>query len=202
MQPTLFEPFTPHQIARQEYILENSISVQAVDGFSPCWEWQLSRDPRGYGLSTGGTTSRLRECGKAYRASHLAFIGAIPDRFHVDHLCYNHSCVNPDHLEAVSQRENVQRAVAHHKALGTGSWNVLEVCGKGLHPMTDDNILIAFSRGRSHRACKTCQYARARAAHLANPERELRSRRTRQAKDRAKTVERQAARALAKLNPA
>lgn len=36
--------------------------------------------------------------------------GDIPEGCEIDHLCRNTSCVNPDHLEAVSHAINIQRS--------------------------------------------------------------------------------------------
>lgn len=45
----------------------------------------------------------------AYRLTYEWFIGPIPDGLQIDHLCGQPSCVNPEHLEPVTLRENVQR---------------------------------------------------------------------------------------------
>lgn len=40
---------------------------------------------------------------------YAAYRGAIPEGKHIDHLCRNRRCVNPDHMEAVTLMENTQR---------------------------------------------------------------------------------------------
>lgn len=47
----------------------------------------------------------------AHRVSHVLYKGPIPNGLVIDHLCRNPSCVNPDHLEAVTQKENVHRGI-------------------------------------------------------------------------------------------
>jgi hypothetical protein len=68
-----------------------------------CWEWQgANRD--GYGhLNVNG-----RHMG-AHRVAYEVERGPIPDGMVLDHLCRNPSCVRPDHLEPVRQRENLRR---------------------------------------------------------------------------------------------
>lgn len=73
-----------------------------------CWLWTgAKRDSRvGYG--------EIRVFGKrmgAHRASYEAFIGPIPDGLFVCHHCDTPSCINPSHLYAGSNRENVMDAV-------------------------------------------------------------------------------------------
>ena len=46
----------------------------------------------------------------AHRFYYLHYKGEIGEGNHVDHLCRNKRCVNPNHLEAVSPKENVRRA--------------------------------------------------------------------------------------------
>lgn len=71
---------------------------------TPCWIWQRCVASDGYGRVTFG--------GKARRA-HVAVYeqerGHVPDGLQLDHLCRVRSCVNPDHLEPVTNAENCRR---------------------------------------------------------------------------------------------
>lgn len=69
----------------------------------PCWVWRGGLDPDGYG--------RFKESRKSWRAHTYAYVqlvGARPDPSLVpDHLCRVRHCVNPAHLEWVTNRVNV-----------------------------------------------------------------------------------------------
>jgi len=72
--------------------------------YGECWIWTGARDEDGYGrVWANGTT------GRAHRVIFEALKGAIPEGLVLDHLCHTPSCVNPDHLEPVTIRENVRR---------------------------------------------------------------------------------------------
>jgi len=43
---------------------------------------------------------------QAHRAAYLHFVGPIPKNEHVHHKCGETLCVNPDHLQLSTQREN------------------------------------------------------------------------------------------------
>lgn len=71
-----------------------------------CWNWQRSLGTGGYGVSCLNS-KRIY----AHRLSYRAFKGEIPKGLCIDHLCRNRKCVNPDHLEAVTQKVNINRGV-------------------------------------------------------------------------------------------
>jgi hypothetical protein len=80
-----------------------------------CWVWRGGTS--GYGR--GGGYGRIWHEGKAravHRLMFLVFHGPIPDGKQIDHTCNNRCCCNPDHLEAVTQSENMRRAFERRSA--------------------------------------------------------------------------------------
>ncbi len=114
-------------------------------GADGCWEW-TDRKAGGYGyIYTGGQPTNAR----AHRVAYELLVGPIPDGLVLDHLCRNPGCVNPEHLEAVTQRENTLRGegVTAREARQTH-------CKRG-HEFTDDNTYRRPSNP-SWRICRTC----------------------------------------------
>ena len=68
---------------------------------TPCWIWTLRRNGHGYGLAE---PKRL-----AHRLYYEHYVGPIPKGLTIDHLCRVRNCVNPDHMEPVTQSENCRR---------------------------------------------------------------------------------------------
>lgn len=71
---------------------------------TPCWAWQRSKSEMGYGTAVIGSRRY-----PAHRVMYERLRGPIPDGLELDHLCRSPSCVNPDHMEAVTHTENVRR---------------------------------------------------------------------------------------------
>ncbi len=76
---------------------------------TPCWLWTRALSAKGYG-SLGGSRS-------AHRASWELVNGPAVVGQIIDHLCRVRHCVNPEHLEAVTNAENVRRGAAARRAL-------------------------------------------------------------------------------------
>jgi len=122
--------------------------VQKAEG---CWEWQGSRSSTGYGTMHLGKRNGEHIRGEysplAHRMAYWLWVGPIPDGLTIDHLCKNRACVNPAHLEAVTQSVNASRSdpPATH-------------CPQG-HEYTPENTYTHRKR------CKTCVRARQREAY-------------------------------------
>lgn len=76
---------------------------------TPCWIWQLALYPDGYGQKYVGTGRDDRKTVRAHRWMYEQHRGPFPKELSLDHLCRVPKCINPDHLEPVTHRENIQR---------------------------------------------------------------------------------------------
>jgi hypothetical protein len=71
-----------------------------------CWEWTGGTIGAGYGHFTQGGEQKMM---LAHRWAYEAMVGEIPAGLVLDHLCMNKLCVNPDHLDPVTQAVNIER---------------------------------------------------------------------------------------------
>lgn len=134
-------PLTPPSLQR--------FMAKVQENPSGCWVWVAGLDRHGYGrFKFGGRVQG------AHRVAWLLMRGPIPDGMHIDHLCRNPSCVNPDHLEPVTKRTNTLRGIS-----GPGTNSRKTHCISG-HEFTPENTRI---RGDGGRLCRACKRSRERA---------------------------------------
>lgn len=119
-----------------------------------CWEWTGPHIKGGYGQFRVPNGKGKQRGHLAHRWSYEHHIGPIPEGLTLDHLCVNPPCVNPAHLEPVTQRENNLRGdgVAGRNARKTH-------CPAG-HLYDEANTYIRPTDGG--RDCKTCINRRSR----------------------------------------
>lgn len=102
------------QLTKRSPIVRFLLKVQ-VNPITGCWLWQGSKSGNG----RGGGYGRFTVSGQtvaAHRWSYATFTGRIIKGRHIDHLCANRACVNPDHLEQVSCKVNQQRRSRRNKS--------------------------------------------------------------------------------------
>ena len=88
----------------RRYYTPETMAARATVTESGCWVWPGRLTPDGYG--------QCRYIGKsmlAHRLSYELHVGPIPAGLTIDHLCRNRCCVNPDHLELVTHKQNQRR---------------------------------------------------------------------------------------------
>jgi len=118
------------------------------------WIWTANMLPNGYGQM---------DKKYAHRLSHEFYIGPIPDGFVIDHLCRVRNCVNPQHLQAVTQKVNTSRGSASIAVKLSNARRGAERthCLHG-HEFTEENTWTETKRnGNKMRRCKICRKAQA-----------------------------------------
>lgn len=109
---------------------------------SGCWLWLQHLNSWGYGTIRVGNKTAY-----AHRVSYEMKKGKIPEGMTIDHLCRVTSCVNPDHLEVVTNKENLRRG------LSPSAINKRKtVCNRG-HEINSENTYIT---AKGHRLCRKC----------------------------------------------
>lgn len=118
---------TPLQRFTEKYIVNDETG---------CWEWQAARRRgSGYGIENANGIPT-----NAHRVGYAMLVGPIPAGLVLDHLCGNTSCVNPDHLQPVTQAENRRRQAERQTHCRNG------------HPLSGPNLALV-------RVCRTCRDA-------------------------------------------
>lgn len=110
-----------------------------------CWVWHASKLKNGYALFTDQNGKTVT----GHRWSYQQFIGLIPNGLVVDHICRNPSCVNPNHLQAISQSNNIKRSLLVKVR------SARTHCKHG-HEFTPENT--KYIKGQRGRRCAACAY--------------------------------------------
>jgi len=126
-----------------------------------CWLWTGSTTRGGYG-NCHDPDERM-----AHRWAYKNMIGPIPEGLHLDHLCRVRACVNPYHLDPVTQAVNnsrmdytaflagAPRARAKENASRRAKALAATHCKRG-HLFDEANIIW---QKKGTRVCRACQYA-------------------------------------------
>lgn len=129
-------------------------SKVALPNENECLEWMGAKSSGGYGLFfLGGAKHR------AHRVAWTLAEGPIPPGLVLDHLCRNRACVNPRHLEVVTNRENTVRGELWQRAVTS--------CPAG-HAYDEANTYRrppSKSHPNGGRMCRTCMRERDRARY-------------------------------------
>ena len=115
-----------------------------IDANSGCWNWHGTIDKDGYGKIK---IRSIRNASLyAHRVSYELYCEPIPDGLQIDHLCRNRRCANPEHLEPVTCKVNIERSDRAQK----------KECKRG-HPFTTKNTYFARQGKYVMRSCRQCQ---------------------------------------------
>lgn len=121
-----------------------------VEKSATCWLWTGAVSDTGYGSFNTGNKTWMG----AHRYAYRRLVGEPVEGMHLDHKCRNRRCVNPDHLEEVTPRENASRG------FGWGQNNATKMTCPHGHAFTDNNIyrqtFVVNGNVRNRRVCKAC----------------------------------------------
>lgn len=123
-------------------------SPEYAPELGPCHIWSGYLNARGYGQFAIDRTTWIYAHRFSWEMKHG---NDIPDGMQIDHLCRVPQCVNPDHLECVTPKVNVRRAVKARNGR----------CLSGKHLIEGDNVYVNPANGR--RSCHACRLASMRA---------------------------------------
>jgi hypothetical protein len=124
-----------------------------INPTTSCWEWQGAKHEYGYGLFEFKSANGRWRSICAHRIAWIIFKGPIPDKLHIRHKCDNPPCVNPDHLEIGTHKDNMRDR--HERK--THPFSALTHCKNGHEFTTENTYLWRRSDTNIIRKCRTCR---------------------------------------------
>lgn len=118
---------------------------------SGCFIWMGAIGSNGYGKIGISGTNKLAY---AHRAAYEYFVGPIPQGLDLDHKCRMRCCVNPEHLEPVTRKENLRRGIG--AAVVSAMRRAKTHCKHG-HLLSGTNLI---PNKYGYRMCRACSYRR------------------------------------------
>lgn len=104
------DPTAPKHTGRGGTKLDHFLKY--VKKTETCWLWTGVLTAEGYGPNNG--------VGSPHRRAYELFVGPIPEGHEIDHTCNVRHCVNPEHLDAVTNTENIRRSVERRTTCRNG----------------------------------------------------------------------------------
>lgn len=93
--------------ALQQYVPASADPIEVFRKYAVesdgCWEWSGGLSSEGYARFSAGGHDHY-----GHRMSYEMRHGAIPNGLFVDHKCHNRACTNLDHLQAVTNKQNIE----------------------------------------------------------------------------------------------
>lgn len=121
--------------------------INKIDG---CWLWTDKLSPWGYGRLTVNNQALY-----AHRLSYELWVGPIPkDKPFICHHCDVPACINPIHLFAGTQNDNMKDMAkkGRHVSIQLAKTQ----CPKGHEYNKENTIIFKYKPGRRGRKCRTC----------------------------------------------
>lgn len=148
--PTLqFAPAVRVDLPQPAWVYESRLLQRTFVDDQGCWRWDGPVMPNGYGQANAWGKVWL-----VHRLAYTVMVGDIPTGLQIDHLCRVRNCINPTHLEPVTQAENLRRQGAAVRA-----------CPRR-HEYTAENTYRGPD-GKGLRRCRTCARERQRTGAVA-----------------------------------
>lgn len=131
------DPLAVKRLSADGYSIDGFKAMTVPDG--ECWRWT--------GYLNAGTGYARYGSKNVHRVVYVLARGPVPRGLVIDHLCRNRWCINPDHMEAVTNWENTLRGE------GPIAMNARRThCAQG-HPFDEKNT---WTNSIGHRKCRQC----------------------------------------------